>query len=41
MRCTVLQVVCVKQVPDSDTRVKVAADGRTLDPNGVTLVLNP
>ena len=36
-----LQVVCVKQVPDSDTRVKVAADGRTLDPNGVTLVLNP
>ncbi len=41
MRCTVLQVVCVKQVPDTDTRVKVAADGRTLDPNGVTLVLNP
>jgi electron transfer flavoprotein beta subunit len=37
----VLQVVCVKQVPDTDTRVKVAADGRTLDPNGVTLVLNP
>lgn len=36
-----LQVVCVKQVPDTDTRVKVAADGRTLDPNGVTLVLNP
>ena len=41
MRCTVLQVVCVKQVPDTTTRVKVAADGRSLDPAGVTLILNP
>jgi electron transfer flavoprotein beta subunit len=37
----VIQVVCVKQVPDTETRVKVAADGRTLDPAGVTWVLNP
>jgi len=37
----VLQVVCIKQVPDTETRVKVAADGRTLDPSGVTLILNP
>ncbi len=36
-----LQVVCIKQVPDTETRVKVAADGRTLDPAGVTWVMNP
>jgi electron transfer flavoprotein beta subunit len=36
-----LQVVCVKQVPDTETRVKVAADGRSLDPTGVTMILNP
>ncbi len=36
-----LQVVCIKQVPDTETRVKVAGDGRTLDPAGVTLVMNP
>ena len=33
--------MCIKQVPDTETRVKVAADGRTLDPTGVTWVLNP
>jgi electron transfer flavoprotein beta subunit len=37
----VLQVVCIKQVADTETRVKVAADGRTLDPAGVTWILNP
>ena len=36
-----IQVVCIKQVADTETRVKVAADGRTLDPAGVTWVLNP
>ncbi len=36
-----LQVVCVKQVADTETRVKVGADGKTLDPAGVTWVLNP
>ncbi len=36
-----LQVVCIKQVPDTETRVKVAADGRTLDPTSVTMILNP
>ena len=36
-----IQVVCIKQVADSETRVKVAADGRTLDPIGVTWILNP
>jgi electron transfer flavoprotein beta subunit len=33
--------VCLKQVPSTDTRVKVAADGKHLDPAGVTFVLNP
>ena len=36
-----LQVVCVKQVADTDTRVKIAGDGRSLDPAGVTWILNP
>ncbi len=36
-----LQVVCIKQVPDTETRVRVAADGRTLDPTGVTWIINP
>ena len=40
-RCNVLQVVCIKQVPDTETRVKLAADGRSLDPTGVTMILNP
>jgi electron transfer flavoprotein beta subunit len=37
----VLQVVCVKDVADTETRVKVGADGKTLDPAGVTWILNP
>jgi electron transfer flavoprotein beta subunit len=37
----VIQVVCIKQVADTETRVKVAADGRTLDPAGVTWITNP
>jgi electron transfer flavoprotein beta subunit len=37
----VIQVVCIKQVPDTETRVKVAADGRSLDPTSVTMILNP
>jgi electron transfer flavoprotein beta subunit len=37
----VLQVVCIKQVADSETRVKVAADGRSLDGSGVTWIVNP
>jgi electron transfer flavoprotein beta subunit len=37
----VLQVVCIKQVADTETRVKVGPDGRHLDPAGVTWILNP
>ncbi|NOT34750.1 MAG: electron transfer flavoprotein subunit beta/FixA family protein [Candidatus Eisenbacteria bacterium] len=36
-----LQVVCIKQVADTETRVKTGADGKTLDPNGVTWIMNP
>lgn len=36
-----LQVVCIKQVADTETRVKVGADGKSLDPAGVTWILNP
>jgi electron transfer flavoprotein beta subunit len=36
-----IQVVCIKQVADTETRVKVGADGRSLDPAGVTWILNP
>ncbi len=33
--------VCVKRVPDSETRVKIAADGKSLDEAGVKFILNP
>ena len=33
--------VCVKRAPDSETRVKIAADGKSLDEAGVKFVLNP
>ena len=36
-----IQVVCIKQVADTETRVKIGADGKSLDPAGVTWILNP
>ena len=33
--------VCLKQVPSTETRIKIAADGKHIDPGGVTLVTNP
>jgi electron transfer flavoprotein beta subunit len=36
-----LQVVCIKQVADTETRVRIAADGKAIDPAGVTWILNP
>ncbi|MDH5643550.1 MAG: electron transfer flavoprotein subunit beta/FixA family protein [Gemmatimonadota bacterium] len=33
--------VCVKRVPDTETRIKVDADGRSIDEAGVKFVLNP
>src|SRR5437773_8259689 len=34
-------VVCLKQVPDTETRVKLAPDGRHIDLTGASLVVNP
>jgi len=34
-------IVCVKRVPDSAARIRVAADGTGIDPSGVKFVLNP
>lgn len=33
--------VCVSHVPDTATKVKVGSDQKTIDPNGVTYVINP
>jgi electron transfer flavoprotein beta subunit len=33
--------VCIKRVPDSETRVKIRSDGKSLDESGVKFVLNP
>ncbi len=33
--------VCVSHVPDTATKVKVGADEKTIDPNGVTYIINP
>jgi electron transfer flavoprotein beta subunit len=34
-------LVCVKHVPDTETKVKVAADGKSLDESGVKMILSP
>ncbi len=34
-------LVCMKQVPDSETRVKIAADGKSIDLTSVNMVINP
>lgn len=33
--------VCVKRVPDTSTRIRIADDGRSLSSDGVKFVLNP
>lgn len=33
--------VCVKRVPDTETRVKIGSDGKSIDKAGVKFVLNP
>src|SRR4029077_17225782 len=33
--------VCIKRVPDSETRVKIGADAKAIDEAGVKFVLNP
>ena len=34
-------IVCIKRVPDSEARVRVSADGKTIDDSGVKYVMNP
>lgn len=33
--------VCIKRTPDTETRIKIAADGKSIDEAGVKFVLNP
>ncbi len=33
--------VCVSQVPDTTTKVKIGSDGKSIDPAGVTYIINP
>jgi electron transfer flavoprotein beta subunit len=33
-------IVCIKRVPDSEARIRFAADGRSIDPSGVKFDLN-
>lgn len=33
--------VCVSHVPDTATRIKIGADRKSIDPNGVTFIINP
>ncbi len=34
-------IVCIKRVPDSEARIRIAGDGRSIDPSGVKHVMNP
>ena len=34
-------IVCVKRVPDSEARVRVTADGTSIDGSGIKYVMNP
>ena len=34
-------VVCVSHVPDTATRIKVGSDGKSIDPAGVSFIINP
>jgi electron transfer flavoprotein beta subunit len=34
-------VVLVKSVPDTESKIKIAADGVSIDPAGIKFVLNP
>ncbi len=34
-------VVCIKQVPDTETKIKIRADQNGIDPQGIKWVMNP
>jgi electron transfer flavoprotein beta subunit len=33
--------VCIKRVPDTETKIRIGSDGKAIDPSGVTYVVNP
>ncbi len=33
--------VCIKRFPDTETRIKIGADGKSIVEDGVKFVLNP
>ncbi len=33
--------VCVNHVPDTATKINIGSDGNSIDPNGVTYIINP
>jgi electron transfer flavoprotein beta subunit len=37
----VKSIVCVKRVPDTETRIRIAGDQSSVDPSGVKFILNP
>ena len=34
-------IVCVKRVPDTETRIRIAEDGTDIDPSGVKYIISP
>jgi len=38
---TVRSIVCIKRVPDSEARLRVASDGLTIEASGVKFAMNP
>jgi len=34
-------IVCIKRVPDTETRIRIAGDGVSIDPSGVKYVISP
>jgi electron transfer flavoprotein beta subunit len=34
-------VVCIKRVPDTESRIRIADDGTSIDPSGIKFVIGP
>jgi electron transfer flavoprotein beta subunit len=34
-------IVCINHVPDTEAKIKVAGDGKTIDKSGINFILNP
>jgi len=34
-------VVCIKRTPDTETKIRVGEDGRSIDPSGVKFIISP